>query len=147
MINSLMDTFNRFVYIPASARTMCSSAFIFLLVLCFLLTQALPAHATFASGKKSVIPAEQSNGQSKRGCCCCKPLTCPCDMKKGKTINPISNDCVFAPRSGDKTLEEEYPFTVYVTKSPSSYITLKTDWIFARAPCPQVYLTTLNLLC
>jgi hypothetical protein len=44
-------------------------------------------------------------------------------------------------------LEEEYPFTVSVTKSPSSHITLKTEWIFARAPCPIIYLATLNLLC
>jgi hypothetical protein len=68
-------------------------------------------------------------------------------MKNEKNSYPISNDCVFAPRSGDKTLEEGYPFTVSVTKSPSSHITLKTEWIFARAPCPIIYLATLNLLC
>jgi len=147
MMSSVINMFNSFVYIPVSARTMFRCAIMFPLVFCFLLTQALPARAVFASGKKSVIPAEQGNGNSKRGCCCCRPLSCPCDMKKGKTSDPISNDCVFAPRSGDKTLEEEYPFTVSVTKSPSSHITLKTEWIFARAPCPIIYLATLNLLC
>jgi hypothetical protein len=146
VIAIVINMFNPRVYIPVSARTMCRCASIFLLVLCFLLTQALPARAVFA-GKISGIQAEQGNGHSKRGCCCCKPLTCPCDIKNGKTGEPISNDCVFAPRSGDKTLEEEYPFTVSVTKSPSSHITLKPEWIFARAPCPIIYLATLNLLC
>jgi len=147
MIAIVINMFNPCVYIPVSARTMYRCTFIFLLVLCFLLTQALPARAVFAGGKISGIQAEQVNGHSKRGCCCFKPFTCPCDMKKGKTSDPASNDCVFAPRSGDKTLEEEYPFTVSVTKSPSSHITLKTEWFFARAPCPIIYLATLNLLC
>jgi hypothetical protein len=126
---------------------LCRCVLVFFVAFCFMTAQAAMAHAMLRDGQQTVMMAKQNSNHAKNGCCCCKPLSCPCDMKKGKTNKVIDNDFVFAPKTSDQTPEKESPLQVTVTKNPSNDGTYPTNWVFARAPCPIIYLATLNLLC
>jgi len=131
----------------ASIRSICRPAFIVFFVLCFLLMQVLPVVAAFANGMNPLMSAGQEGRHSKRDCCCCNPSTCPCDMKKNQTHRPMDFDLVLSTRFGNHTLEDTGLLPEPVRQSHISNTTRKTHWVFARAPCPIIYLATLNLLC
>jgi len=127
--------------------SLCRCVMVLFFAFCFMIAQAAMANAMLSDGQQTVMMAKQSSTHAKNGCCCCKPLFCPCDMKKGKASKVIDNDFVFAPKTSDQTPEKEYPLQVTVMKSSSNDGTYPTNWVFARAPCPIIYLATLNLLC
>lgn len=130
-----------------SVRSICQSVLIGFFVLSFLLMQALPVVAAFASGLNLMVSAGQEGAHSKKGCCCCKPLNCPCDMKKDQTRGPMDFDMVFSARLGNHAPEDAGPLQEPVSQSRPSERARTTHWAFTRAPCPIIYLATLNLLC
>lgn len=125
---------------------LCRCVLVFFVAFCFMIAQAAMAHTMLSDGQQTAMMAKQTGNHAKNGCCCCKPLSCPCDMKKGKANKVTDNDFVFAPKTSDQTPEKEYPLQVTVMKSPSNDGTYPTNWVFARAPCPIIYLANLNLL-
>ena len=147
MNNWLETSMFRISFLRAPIRSACWSTFIVFLVLCFLLMQALPVVAAFANGMNPLMSAGQEGRHSKRGCCCCNPSTCPCDLKKDQACEPMSPDLAFMVRPGNLAPEEAGPLQGFFRQSCSSNTARKTHWVFARAPCPLIYLATLNLLC
>jgi hypothetical protein len=94
-----------------------------------------------SSGQKTII-------QSNHGCCCCGPSHCPCDLKKDNTGIPAGNDLAFDAKAGYQNLEEEIGFLYErVREHPSDATARSLFFTSARAPCPIIYLSTLNLLC
>jgi hypothetical protein len=147
-----MNNINRTVsvqefFLRASIRSICSSTFIVFLVLCFLLMQSLPVVAAFDDGMNPLMSAGQEGRHSKRGCCCCNPSTCPCDLKKDKACEPMSPDLAFMVRPGNHVPEEAGFFQESFRQSRPLQTARSSHWVFARAPCPIIYLATLNLLC
>jgi len=134
-------------FLRPSISSICRPAFIGFFVLYFLLMQTLPTLAALTDGMNSIMSAGQGKGHSKKGCRCCKPPDCHCDMKKDQTHRPMDFDLVLSTRFGNHTLEDTGFLPEPVRQSYSSNTTRKTHWMFARAPCPLIYLATLNLLC
>jgi hypothetical protein len=130
-----------------SVRSICRSALIGFFVFCFFLMQVLPVVAAFASGLNPMVSAGQEGAHSKKGCCCCKPPDCPCDMKKDQSRGPMDFDVVFPTRIGNHAPEDLGPLREPVSQNRPSETARTTHWVFARAPCPTIYLATLNLLC
>jgi hypothetical protein len=134
-------------YLPTPTKTVCRCMFIFLLVLCFLLMQALPVVAAFAGGMNPLMGEEQERIHPKKGCCCCNPSTCPCDIKKNQACEPMSPDLAFMVRPGTIAPEETGPLQGSYRQCRPAQTARSSHWVFARAPCPLIYLATLNLLC
>ena len=131
----------------ASIRSICRPAFIVFFVLCFLLMQVLQVVAAFSNGMNPLMSAGQEGRHSKRGCCCCNPSTCPCDLKKDQAYEPMSPDLAFMVRPGNHVPEEAGFFQESFRQSRPLQTACSSHWLFARAPCPLIYLATLNLLC
>lgn len=134
-------------FLRASIRSICRFTFIVFLVLCFLLMQALPVVAVFAGGMNPLMSAGQEGRHSKRGCCCCNPSTCPCDLKKDQACEPMGPDLAIMVRPGNLAPEEAGPLQGSFRQIQPAQTARFSHWVFARAPCPQIYLATLNLLC
>jgi hypothetical protein len=134
-------------YLRASIRSICRYTFIVFLVLCFLLMQALPVVAAFANGMNPLMSAGQEGRHSKLGCRCCNPSTCPCDLKKDQACEPMSLDLAFMVRPGNHVPEEAGFLQESFRQSRPLQTTRSSHWVLARAPCPLIYLATLNLLC
>ena len=134
-------------FLRPSISSICRPAFIVFLVLCFLLMQALPVVAVFANGMNPLMSAGQEGRHSKRDCCCCNPSTCPCDLKKDQACEPMSPDLAFMVRPGNHVPEEAGFLQESFRQSRPLQTAHSSNWVFARAPCPIIYLATLNLLC
>jgi len=134
-------------FLRASIRSICRYMFIVFLALCFLLMQALPVVAVFAGGINPLMSAGQEGRHSKRGCCCCNPSTCPCDLKKDQTCEPMSPDLAFMVRPSNHVPEEAGFLQESFRQSRPLQTARSSHWVHARAPCPIIYLATLNLLC
>jgi hypothetical protein len=137
----------RSVFLQPLISSICRSAFIGFFVLCFLLMQALPVVAVFAGGINPLMSDGQEGRHSKRGCCCCNPSTCPCDLKKDQTCEPMSPDLAFMVRPGNHVPEEAGFLQESFRQSRPLQTARSSHWMHARAPCPIIYLATLNLLC
>jgi hypothetical protein len=120
--------------------------FVFSLALCFILTQMLPVVTLYSQGVCPAMPAGQMISQSKR-CCCCDSSACPCDLKKDQAGLPMSYDLAFTTNIGYQNFEN----VCFLREPTKDYypdkITSITFWVLPRAPCPTIYLATLNLLC
>jgi hypothetical protein len=147
MKNLLRPLNYRNVYLAVPISTICRYTFIVFLVLCFLLMQALPVVAMFAGGLNPLMGGEQERSHPKKGCCCCNPSTCPCDIKKDQACEPITPDLAFMVRPGNLAPEEVGSFQGSFRQNDAGDSTRKAHRAFARAPCPLIYLATLNLLC
>ena len=134
-------------FLRASIISLCRFTFIVFLGLCFLLMQVLPVIAVFANGMNHWMSAGQEGRHSKRVCCCCNPSTCPCDLKKDQACEPMSPDLAFMVRPGNHVPEEAGPLQGSFRQSRPLQTARSSHWVFARAPCPIIYLATLNLLC
>ena len=93
-------------FLRPSISSICRPAFIGFFVLYFLLMQTLPTLAALTDGMNSIMSAGQGKGHSKKGCRCCKPPDCHCDMKKDQTHRPMDFDLVLSTRFGNHTLED-----------------------------------------
>jgi hypothetical protein len=122
--------------------------FIIFLAFCFMVGQAIPVIAlstqrpcaAMSSGQKTII-------QSKHGCCCCNSSHCPCDLKKDNARVPVSDDLAFDAKASYQNLEEIGFLRERVSEYRSDATARSLFFSFARAPCPNIYLSTLNLLC
>lgn len=121
--------------------------FVFSLTIFFFLAQTLPVVTLFAQGTCSTMSAGLNNGQSKSGCCCCDSSACPCDLKKDQAGEPMSSDLAFTTHTGYQNFEEVIFFRDSIKNGHPDARTYANFWIFARAPCPEIYLATLSLLC
>lgn len=122
--------------------------FIFLLTLCFMAAQALPVVAvSVQSSCAAMLSGQKTISQSKLGCCCCDTSHCPCDLKQGNTRIPAGNDLAFDAKAAYQNLEEIGSLRERVREHPSEATTRSLFFSCARAPCPIIYLSTLNLLC
>lgn len=122
--------------------------FISFLALCFLMAQALPVVAVSVRRSCAAMTSGQETiNQSKDGCCCCDASHCPCDLKKGEANLPTSSDLAFDAKVGYQSFEEAGIPCKTFNGLFSDDIAPTTFWTFARAPCPTIYLSTLNLLC
>jgi hypothetical protein len=121
---------------------------IIFLAICFMVGQAFPVIAlgtqrpcaAMSSGQKTI-------NQSKHGCCCCNASHCPCDLKKDNTTLPAGDDLAFDAKAGYQNLEETGFLRERVSEYHSNAMARSLFFSFARAPCPIIYLSTLNLLC
>jgi len=147
-MNNLDRTINiQKFFLRTSIRSVCRSTFIVFLALCFLLMQTLPVVAAFANGMDLMVPLGQEGGHPKKGCGCCKPADCPCDMKKDQACKPMSPDVASMVRPGNHAPEEAGFLQESFRQSRPLQTARSSHWVFARAPCPIIYLATLNLLC
>lgn len=121
--------------------------FLFYLVLCFFLAQTLPVAPVLAQELCSTMSSGQVKTATQRGCCCCSPSACPCDMKKDQAHEPEDFNLAFSTRLGDNVLEDMGPLAEFVRQNCPRDAASLSRWMFARAPCPLIYLFTLNLLC
>jgi hypothetical protein len=133
-------------YLPVPIRTICRCMFILFLVLCFLLMQTLTVVAAFADGMNPMVSAGQESRHTKRGCCC-NPNDCPCDLKKDQACEPLGPDLAIMVRPGNLAPEEAGPLQGSFRQIQPAQTARISHWVFARAPCPLIYLSTLNLLC
>lgn len=121
--------------------------FVTLIVLCFFLAQLMPVVSVKALEMCAAKSVGQKISQSKRGCCCCGTSHCPCDLKKGEANLPTSTDLAFDAKVGYLSVGEVSFLCETFNTRYSDDIATATFWTFARAPCPTIYLSTLNLLC
>ena len=121
--------------------------FMFFLSLCFFLVQTLPVARVLAQWLCPTMSSGKEKIASKRGCCCCGPSACPCDMKKDQAHGPVDFELAFSTRLFNNVLEDMGPLTEFVRQNHSCDAVRIARWMFARAPCPVVYLATHNLLC
>lgn len=121
--------------------------FVPLIALFFFLAQLMPVVSVKALESCAAQSAGQKIGQSKRGCCCCGTSHCPCDLKKGEANLPTSSDLAFDAKVGYQSFEEVSILCETFNTRYSDDIATATFWTFARAPCPTIYLSILNLLC
>jgi hypothetical protein len=120
--------------------------FISFLTLCFCLVQMLPVMTLYAQAPCLAMSAGQMISQSKR-CCCCDSSACPCDLKKDQAGLPMSKDLAFTTNIGYQNFEEVCFLREPIKDYYPDEITSITFWVLPRAPCPTIYLATLNLHC
>jgi hypothetical protein len=68
-------------------------------------------------------------------------------LKKDRACEPMSPDLAFMVRPGNHVPEESGILQGSFRQSSPLQTARSSHWVFARAPCPIIYLATLNLLC
>jgi hypothetical protein len=122
--------------------------FVIFLATCFMVAQALPVVALSLQNPCAAMSSGQKTmSQSKHGCCCCNSSHCPCDLKKDNTTLPAGDDFAFDAKAGYQNLEETGFLRERVSECHSDPMVRSLFFSCARAPCPIIYLSTVNLLC
>jgi hypothetical protein len=68
-------------------------------------------------------------------------------LKKDQACEPMSPDLAIMVRPGNLAPEEAGPLQGSFRQIQPAQTARISHWVFARAPCPQIYLANLNLLC